>query len=150
MEQNAISQLEKELIFLLKEEYSFYQSLFIMLDKQKDMIRFHQDDKLLDVFAEIERCHQRINKSEEKIKVLKERNPKIFRMASVSPNVRKIVNSIVTMVKKSIALVGENEEYTQSRYERIKNELNELKHSEKILKYMNTEDPKPHLVDGKN
>ena len=60
MTDNAITQLEKELTFILKEEYSFYQSLYILLDKQKDCIRYQKEDKLLDLYAEIERCHERI------------------------------------------------------------------------------------------
>ncbi len=148
MEQNAINRLEKELVVILKEEYSFYQSLYVMLDKQKDLMRFNKDENLLDVFAEIERCHKRIKKSEEKISLIKNRDPKLFRLASISPNVRKIVNGIVTLVKKSITVVTENEEYMNMKYDRIKDELGELKNSEKIMQYMQTEDSSPHFING--
>jgi len=37
---NAITQLEQTLLRILKEEYSFYQSLYILLDKQRDIIQF--------------------------------------------------------------------------------------------------------------
>ncbi len=150
MQNNAISQLEKELLFVLKEEYSFYQSLYIMLDKQKELIQFNKDEKLLDLFAEIERCHQRIIKSEEKITMMKNSNPKLFRLASISPEVRKIINSMTTMIKKSINLVSENEEYMENRYQRLKIELGELKNSRKILQYLQKEKPLPQFVDGKN
>ena len=150
MQNNAISQLEKELVFVLKEEYSFYQSLYVMLDKQKDLIRYNKDEKLLDLFAEIERCHKRIQKSEEKISMLKNSNPKLFRLASISPDVRKLINSITTMIKKSITLVNENEEYMESRYQRLKIELGELKNSRKILQYIQTDRPLAQFVDGKN
>lgn len=149
MEQNAISQLEKELIAILREEYSFYQSLYILLDKQKDLLRFNKDENLLDLFAEIERCHLRINKSEARITELKTRHPKLFKLASISPDVRKMVNSIVTLVKKSVNLVSENEEYLRARYNRIKNELGELKNSEKIMQYIQPETPTPQFIDGK-
>ena len=149
MDDNAITLLEKELIFILKEEYSFYQSLYVMLDKQKDLIRFNKDENLLDLFAEIERCHLRIKKSEEKISLVKNKNPRLFKLASLSPNVRKIVNSIVTLIKKSVNLVGDNEEYLRGRYDRIRDELGELKNSEKIMQYMQSETPPPQFVDGK-
>ncbi len=148
MEQNAINRLEKELLAVLKEEYSFYQSLYVMLDKQKDLIRFNKDENLLDVFAEIERCHKRIKKSEETIAAIKEKDPKLFRLASIAPNVRKVINSIVTLVKKSINVVSENEQYMNMKYSRIKDELGELKNSEKIMKYMQTEDTSPHFING--
>lgn len=149
MEHNVITQLERELILVLKEEYSFYQSLYITLDKQRDTIKYNHDGHLLDLFTEIERCHRRIGKSEQKIADIKLRDPKIFRLASAHPDVRKLVNSIATLVKKNMTLVGESEQYLQGRYERIKQELGELKNSRKILQYMNGANPAPQFVDGK-
>ncbi|HKK21829.1 MAG TPA: hypothetical protein VJ983_10185 [candidate division Zixibacteria bacterium] len=148
MNQNAITQLERELVTILKEEYTFYQSLYVLLDKQKDLIRFNKDEKLLDLFAEIERCHMRIKKSEEKITSLRERNPKLFKLAAISPDIRKVLNGIITLVKKSISVVSDNEEYLTTRYERLKEELGELKNSEKILQYVQSEKPSPQFVDG--
>ncbi len=150
MEYNQITQLEKELIFVLKEEYSFYQSLYILIDRQKDMVKFERDDKLLELFTEMERCHQRIQQSEEKVSSLKDKNPKLFQIASSAPEVRKLVNSIITLVKKNIGLVKENEEYLKSRHDRIKTELRELQHSHKILRYIRENEPAPLFVDGKN
>lgn len=144
-----LNQLERELVFILKEEYSFYQSLFIMLDKQKDLLKFNKEDHLLELFAEIERCYKRIKKSEEKISVLKNKNHNIFRLASALPEIKKIVNSIVTLVKKNISLVQESEVYMNERYQRIKSEIGDLKNSKKILQYMKENDPSPQFVDGK-
>ncbi|MFH1687161.1 MAG: hypothetical protein ABIE70_06510 [bacterium] len=150
LDHNAVTQIERELIFALKEEYSFYQSLYLTLDKQRDSIRFNKDERLLDLFTEIERCHQRIKRSEEKIAQLKARDPKLFKLASAHPEVRKLVNSIATMVKKNVSLVAECEEYLQGRYKRIKEELGELQNSRKILQYMQQSDPSPQFVDGKS
>lgn len=147
---NAISRLERELIFVLKEEYSFYQSLYITMDKQRDSIKFNRDENLLDLFAEIERCHLRIKKSENKVAMLKEKHPQMFRVAAAKPEVKKLVNSIATMVKKNMTLVTESEEYLSERYERIKSELGELKNSHKILQYMSDGEKSPQFVDGKN
>lgn len=149
MEQNAITQLERELIFVLKEEYSFYQSLYVMLDKQRDLIKYDKDEHLLDLFAEIERCHQRIRKSEQRVEALKERNPRLFQLAAVQPDVRKVARNIATLVSKNVNLVNECQEYMQDRYDRIKLELGELKSSHKILQYLAEEQPSPQFIDGK-
>jgi hypothetical protein len=149
MEQkNAITQLERELIFVLKEEYSFYQSLYILLDKQRDMIRYDRDDHLLDLFAEIERCHRRIQKSEQKLEDLAQKHARVFRMAAVQPDVRKVARSIATLIRKNSDLVGECQEYMEGRYHRIRDELGELKSSRKMLKYIS--DNQPEFADGKN
>ena len=150
MNYNSISQLERELIFVLKEEYSFYQSLYITLDKQRDSVKYNKDERLLDLFAEVERCHLRIRKSEQKIAELRERNPQMFKVAAAHPEVKKLVNSIATMVKKNVNLVNESEEYLKGRYQRLKEELGELKNSRKILQYVGDADPSPQFVDGKS
>jgi len=150
MEFNQITQLERELVFVLKEEYSFYQSLYILIDKQKDMVKYQKDEKLLDLYTEIERCHQRIQQSEDKIAALKKKNPKMFPVASSAPEVKKLVNSIMTLIKKSVTLVKENEQYLKGRHDRLKTELKDLKNSQKILQYLKEIPPTPQFVDGKN
>lgn len=149
MNYQELSQLQRELVFLLKEEYSFYQSLYITLDKQRELIKYDRDGRLLDLFAEIERCHQRIKQSEVKVATLKERNPGLFKQAANLPEIKKIVNSIVTLIKKNMSVVAENESYLTDRYERIRSELDSLKNSQKILQYFREGDPSPQFVDGK-
>lgn len=149
MSPNAISQLEEKIVKILKEEYSFYQSLYILLDRQRDSIRYQKDEHLLDLFTEIERCHKRINESEKKISSIKSDNPKGFRVAAAHPEVKRLVNSIVTLVKKNSALVSENEEYLTVRYDQIRAKLGELRNSHKITQYLNEGNVAPQFVDGK-
>ncbi len=149
MDYEVLKQVERELMFVLKEEYSFYQSLYIMLDKQRDLIKYNSDEHLLDLFAEIERHRLRIKKSEEKVTALRSRHLQAFQMAAVLPEVRKITNSIATLVKKNMSVVSECEDYLRDRYQRIKTELRELKNSEKILQYLHEADSSPQFVDRK-
>jgi hypothetical protein len=146
---NAITQLEQTLLNILKQEYSFYQSLYVLMDKQRDMIKFEKDDNLLDLYAEIERCQRRIKESETKVNTLRDADPKLFKLASIHPEIRKVVNSIATLVKKSITLIEDNREFIASRHERIRLEMDELKHSKKIMQYMSRIDQPPQFVDGK-
>ncbi|MEE8576873.1 MAG: hypothetical protein V3T31_06425 [candidate division Zixibacteria bacterium] len=149
MVQNSITVLEREIASVLKEEYSFYQKLYVLLDKQRDSLKFGREENLLDMFAEIERCKRRIDQSEQRVRALKERDPRMFRVAAVSPEVKRLVNSIVTLVKKNASLVHDNEAVLKNRHERIKQELSELKNSRKILQYIREEKPSPQFVDGK-
>jgi hypothetical protein len=147
---NAMNLLERELLSVLKEEFTFYQSLFVMLDKQRDLIKFNSDEKLLDLFSEIQRCHARIRKSDEKVSAMKAKNPKLFEMAAALPQVKKVINSIATLVNKNIKVVEECEAVMEGKYSRIKKELGELKSSSKIIQYMSDLAPSPQFVDGKN
>ena len=146
---NAITQLEQALLTILKREYSFYQSLYILLDRQRDIIKYDRDENMLDLYAEIERCQRRIKESEANVTALREKDQRLFRLAAVCPEIRKTVNSIMTMVKKNLKLIEDNKDYVESRCERIKSEMDELKSSRKILQYMAEVEPSPQFVDGK-
>lgn len=141
--------IERQLVTVLKNEYSFYQSLYILLDKQCDMIKYERDDKLLDVYAEVERCRRRIIESDEKISSIREQHPDGFSLARNHPAVIKLVNSIVTLIQKNMTLVSESESVAKGRYDRIKLELGQLKNSSKILQYLTENDTSPQFVDGK-
>jgi hypothetical protein len=150
MEYNAIHLLEKELVKTLKEEYSFYQSLYILIDKQRDLLKFDREDKLLDIYTEIERVHRRIVESEEKITAMRSDNPKLFALAVSAPEVRKLAQCILTLIKKNINLVKDNETYATDRYERVRQELRELQRSSKIVKYFKDGEMEPQFLDKKN
>lgn len=150
MEYNAISNVERELLRVLKEEYSFYQSLYILIDKQKDLLKFDKEEKLLDLYTEVEQCHKRILESEEKIAALQKNNPKLFNLAATAPEVKKIAQSIVTLIRKDIDLVRQNEDYAAGRYDRIKDELKKLQQSNKVIRYLRDAESAPQYVDKKN
>jgi hypothetical protein len=140
---------DRQLHTLLQQEYTFYQSLYILLDKQRDFIKYEKDDHLLDLFAEIERCQRRIKDSEEKIAAMQTRDSKRFVAAAVNPDIKKLVNSITTLVKKNIEVVNDNEAYVRSRRDRIKGELDDLRTSAKIMQYFGSPESTPLYVDGK-
>ena len=150
MEYNAISNLEQELMRVLKEEYSFYQSLYILIDKQKDLLKYEKEEKLLDIYTEVERCQKRIVSSEEKISALKQGNPKLFQLAATAPEVKKIIQSISTLIRKNLNLVKENEEYASEKYQRVKEELKLLQQSSKLVRYLKESEMSPQYVDKKN
>ena len=149
MQFNQITQLERELVTTLKEEYSFYQSLYILIDRQRDMIKYEKDDKLLDLYTEIERCHQRLKTSEEKITLLREKNPRLFPLAASAPEVRKLVTSISTLIQKNMSIVRENEEFLKERHGRVRDELDSLRRSSDVMKYLREPSQSAQFVDSK-
>lgn len=140
---------DKHLQALLQEEYSFYQSLYILLDKQRDFIKYEKDDHLLDLYAEIERCQRRIKDSEDKITALRTHDPSKFAAVLTNVDIKKLVNSIATLVKKNIEVIADNDKIVRSRHERIKNELEDLQQSAKIMQYLGVPDGSAQFVDGK-
>ncbi len=140
---------DKQLQALLQDEYSFYQSLYILLDKQRDFIKYEKDDHLLDLYAEIERCQRRIKESEEKITALRTYDQAKFTAAIANAEIKKLVNSITTLVKKNIEVISDNDALVRDRHARIKGELEDLRTSAKIMRYLGEKETSPQFVDGK-
>lgn len=149
MEYRQVVELENKLISLMKEEYSFYQSLYILIDRQRDLLKYDRDQKILSVYEDIQRVQKRIGESERKIAELRNANRKLFNLASTSPEVRKLVNSISTLIKKNLSMIKENEEFANDRYIRIREELEALKNSQKLEQYGSTSSENARILDGK-
>ena len=144
MEYSDVTKLEARLIAGLKEEYSFYQSLFIIIDKQRDK------QKIVDLYGEVERIVTRINESEATISQLKNENKNLFSLAATAPEVRRLVNSITTLISKTLKLVQENEEIAAAKYVSIKDQLLQLQQGRKVTDYLTVPQNSPIYVDKKN
>jgi hypothetical protein len=150
MEYSEVSKLEQKLVTTLKEEYSFYQSLFILLDKQRDHIKYDRERKLVDLFGEIERLYSRIKESEDTISALRQENRKMFTLAASSPEIKRLAGSIITLVSKSLGLARENQDAVDQKHKAIQERLIELQKSSKIVSYLRTEAAEPYYVDKKH
>jgi Na+/phosphate symporter len=139
MEYSQVVELEEKLLEILRQEYSFYQSLYLLFDKQRDNLRFERDQKLIDLYDEIEKAEKRIADSEEKIAKLRNANRKIFNLAATSPEVKKLVTSIATLLKKNLALIKENEEFAKNKRHRIEEELEQVKRMYNAMAYKKAE-----------
>ena len=148
MEYSQVVELEEKLLELLRKEYSFYQSLYLLIDKQKDLLKFERDQKLIDLFDEIEKAEKRILESEEKISQLRNANRKIFNLAATSPEVKKLVNSIATLIKKNLAIIKENEDFAVNKRNRIREELEKVKRMYNVMAYKQPEDVRSKIIDG--
>jgi hypothetical protein len=149
MEYKQVVDLENKLISLLKEEYSFYQSLYILIDKQLDVLKYDRDQKILSIYDDMQNVKKRIADSEQKIAELRNKNRKLFNLAATSPEVRKLVNSISTLIKKNLSMIKDNEEYANDRYVRIREELETLKNSQDLTNYYQIEPEKARILDGR-
>ncbi len=148
MEYSQVVELEEKLLELLRQEYSFYQSLYLLIDKQKDHLRYERDQKLLELYDEIEKAEKRIASSEEKIAQLRSANRKIFNLAATSPEVKKLVTSIATLIKKNLAILKENEEFAENKRHRIREELEQVKKMYNLMAYKKNEGARSHMIDG--
>jgi len=148
MEYSQVVELEEKLLELLRQEYSFYQSLYLLIDKQRDYLRFERDQKLIDLFEEIERAEKRILESEEKISKLRNANRKVFNLAATSPEIKKLVASIATLIKKNLSIIKENEDFASTKRNRLREELEQVKKMYNVLAYKKSMQSRSKIIDG--
>lgn len=150
MDYSEVTKLEQKLISTLKEEYSFYQSLFILVDKQRDHIKYDRDQRVVELNNEVERLYRRITESETTISGLRDGNRKLFALAASAPEVRRLANSIATLVSKSLKLIAENRSTADGKYHAIREKLSELQRSTKIAEYLRKPVGEPCYLDKRN
>ena len=92
----------------------------------------------------------RINEFDVTIRQLKIENYKLFRLAATAPEVRRLVNSITTLISKTLKLVQENEEIAAAKYVSIKDQLLQLQQGRKVTDYLTVPQNSPIYVDKKN
>ena len=136
MDFRPTASLEKEIIALLKDELSFYQSMFILADKQKDCLKLGRDTELAQVYADISRFSQRIAQSERRLADIMQKDQKSFVLASSHLEVRRLVTSIAAIVEKNIGLLKDNLTAAESREAFIQSELEELNKSRQLLEQL--------------
>ena len=136
MDFRPTASLEKEIIALLKDELSFYQSMFILADKQKDCLKLGRDTELAQVYADISRFSQRIAQSERRLADIMQKDQKNFVLASSHLEVRRLVTSIAAIVEKNIGLLKDNLTAAESREAFIQSELEELHKSRQLLEQL--------------
>lgn len=133
MDYRPSASIEKEIISILKDELSFYQSMFILADKQKDSLRADHDGELAQIFADIARFNRRIAESERLLRELLEKDRQNFTLAASNFEVRRLISSITAILEKNLSLMKENEEFAASRQEVIRAEAAELSRSRQMM-----------------
>lgn len=141
MDYRPAASIEKEIISILKDELSFYQSMFILADKQKDSLRADHDGELAQIFADIARFNRRIAESERRLKELLEKDRQNFALAASNLEVRRLITSITAILEKNLSLMKENEEFAVSRQEVIRAEVNELSKSGEMMELLSNLKP---------
>ena len=116
----------RSLANLLREELGFYRSLYVLLDRQRDWLKYEKDSRILDIFNDIEKLKTRIQESQQKILDVREQNQLVFQQALETPEVTRLVDNIVSLINKCIEVVAENETIAKTKRERLKVELAEL------------------------
>jgi len=138
----------RSLAALLREELGFYRSLYVLLDRQRDWLKYERDSRILDIYSDIEKLKSRIQESQAKILNVRQNNQRLFGLALETPEIGRLVENIVSLINKCMELAGENESLASAKRDRLKAELADLANGEQFYGALKKESP-PRFVDQK-
>ena len=136
MDYGTTSEMHRELLLLLRDELSFYQSLYILIDRQRDLLKHDREEELAKVFAEIDRYTQRIKESEMKLRALARKHRDVLAVVAASEEIRRLVQSIAMLIEKNLETAKANEAFIAQRHAKIQDQLDELEDSHDTLKLL--------------
>lgn len=139
---------QRSLATMLRDELGFYRSLYVLLDRQRDWLKYERDSRILDIFEDIEKLKKRIQESHDKILNVRRQNRQLFEQALAAPDVTRLVDNIVSLINKCVELAGENESIATAKRDRLKAELSDLADGGKFYRALKTETA-PRFVDQK-
>jgi hypothetical protein len=149
MESSTEQGYQRSLAALLREELGFYRSLYVLLDRQRDWLKYDRDSKILDIFEDIEKLKNRIKQSQEKIQSSRQQQPQRFQRALAAPEISRLVDNIVTLISKCVDLANENESIATAKRDRLKSELADLTAADRFFNALKHENA-PRYVDQRH
>ncbi len=145
---DTMQNFARSLAAMFREELGFYRSLYVLLDRQRDWLKYERDSRILDIYTDIEKLKKRIQESQDKITGVRERNETQFRVALEAPEVARLVDNITSLINKCVEVVAENESIAETKSERLRSELAGLADGRQFYAALEPETA-PRFVDQK-
>jgi exonuclease VII large subunit len=136
MEKDETREKEKYLLGLLKEEFEFFKQLYEQLEKQKRLLD-QGENSLEKNFVEVEKLQQKILQSQNRLKkfLLENWEKNYLEEITSTLEVRKVVFNIRFVLEECQKITQLGENLVNSWLTKIKEEMKNLKKSEKLLSY---------------
>lgn len=149
MEKNEIKEKEKYLLGLLKEEFEFFKQLYDQLEKQKKLLD-QGEDSVEKNFTEIEKLQQRIIQSQSRLKkfLLENWEKNYLEDITSTLEVKRVVFNIRFVLEECQKITQLGENLVNDWLSMIKEEMRNLRKSEKLLNYADFPSV-PQFVDQK-
>jgi hypothetical protein len=149
VEKNEIKEKEKYLLGLLKEEFEFFKQLYDQLEKQKKLLD-QGEDSVEKNFTEIEKLQQRIIQSQSRLKkfLLENWEKNYLEDITSTLEVKRVVFNIRFVLEECQKITQLGENLVNDWLSMIKEEMRNLRKSEKLLNYADFPSV-PQFVDQK-
>jgi hypothetical protein len=148
MDYDACRELHRELVYRLKRELTFYRSLYILIQRQRDAALRGAEAELAISYGELDPIMGGLKESQFVISAMREKEPKLFeRAASLNP-VPELVGQAHDILRATHNALEEGTTAAKEHYRKIQAELARLSKEHATLKAYRPVPKSGHLLDG--
>jgi hypothetical protein len=148
MDYDACRELQRELVYRLKRELTFYRSLYVLIQRQRDAaVRGAEADLALS-YGELDTIIAGLKESQFAIAVLKDKEPDLFGRATRLAPVPELVAQAHEILEATRTALEEGTRAARQHYRKLQAELGRLGREHEALKAYQSAPEPGQLLDG--
>ena len=148
MDYDACREFQKELVYRLKRELTFYRSLYVLIQRQRDAAMRGAEADLALSYGELDTIMAGLKESQFAISVLKDKEPALFGRATRLEPVPELVAQAHEILEASKAALEEGSKAARQHYRKLQAELGRLGREHETLKAYQSAPGPGQLLDG--
>lgn len=134
MDYDACREFQRELVYRLKRELTFYRSLYILIHRQREAALRGAEAELALSYGELDTIMAGLKESQFAIGVLKDKEPELFRRATRMDPVPELVASANEILEATKSALEEGQKAARQHYRKLQAELGRLGREYESLK----------------
>ncbi len=148
MDYDACRELQRELVYRLKRELTFYRSLYVLIQRQRDAALRGDEAELAQSYGELDTILAGLRESQFAISVLKDKEPELFAKASRVDPVPELVAAAHEVLEAAKTALEEGQRAARQHYRKLQAELARLGREDEALKAYQSAQSPGRLLDG--
>jgi hypothetical protein len=148
MDYDACREFQRELVYRLKRELTFYRSLYVLIQRQRDAALRGSEADLAQSYGELETIMAGLRESQFAIAALKDKEPDLFVKASRMEPVPELVSQAHEILEASKTALEEGHQAARQHYRKLQAELGRLGREDEALRAYQASSGPGQLLDG--
>lgn len=148
MDYDACREFQRELVYRLKRELTFYRSLYVLIQRQRDAALRGAEADLALSYGELDTIMGGLKESQFAISVLKDKEPELFGRATRMEPVPELVAQAHEILEAAKTALEEGSRAARQHYRKLQAELGRLGREHEALKAYQAEPGSGTLLDG--
>jgi hypothetical protein len=148
MDYDACREMQRELVYRLKRELTFYRSLYVLIQRQRDAALSGSEAELARSYGELDTILAGLRESQFAISALKDKEPELFAKATRVDPVPELVAQAHDVLEAAKTALAEGRKAARAHYRKLQAELARLGREDQAIKAYQSNPEPGRLLDG--